>query len=217
MWGAAASFPFATGHASVARIISMRWLLLASLTFVSALAAVALAQRTRPSGRAELSLTTCILWQAVLGCPIYALGFTGHFDCPALAVASGTFSAIVLCGAAWRFVRRLRARTSGRVVQLARPLLFRGVALAEQLSSLCASRASVNLYGYRLLFHPFLAAVGHALVPRDDRWPFDPKPRIRHSQPPGPHPEGERVSPLLRDDGALVRDLHGPPAHRADC
>ena len=110
----------------------MRWLLLASLTFVAALAAVALAQRTRPSGRAELSLTTCILWQAVLGCPIYALGFSGHLTAPALAVASGTFSAIVLSGAAWRGSLAGSALVlAGGVVQLV-TLPFEGVARAKR-------------------------------------------------------------------------------------
>ena len=58
--------------------------------------AVAVAQRTKPSGRAELALTTCILWNALIGCPIYALGLTGHLTARALGTLSAAFFALGL-------------------------------------------------------------------------------------------------------------------------
>jgi hypothetical protein len=80
----------------------MRWLLLALLTGLSALAALALAQRTRPSGRTELGLTTTILWNVLIGTPIYALGLTRHLTAHSLAIASAALCSCVLAGAGWR-------------------------------------------------------------------------------------------------------------------
>ena len=80
----------------------MRWVLLASLTSLAGLAALAAALRTKPSGRAELALTTCILWNAVIGCPIYALGLTSHLTARSLAWLSAAFFAAVFAATAWR-------------------------------------------------------------------------------------------------------------------
>jgi hypothetical protein len=93
----------------------MRWVLLALLTCLAGLAAVAVAQRTKPSGRAELALTTCILWNALIGCPIYALGLTGHLTARALAILSGLFFVAVLGGATWRGSRARSAQSARHV------------------------------------------------------------------------------------------------------
>ena len=114
----------------------MRWLLLASLTLLAALAAVALAQRTRPKGRAELALTACILWNVLVGAPIYVLGLTGHLTAGWLAVLSAIFSAAVLAAASWRrsAAASLRALAVAVVELLVLP--FDGIARARRARSL---------------------------------------------------------------------------------
>lgn len=114
----------------------MRWALLALLTLLAALAAVSLAQRTKPSGRTELALTACILWNALIGCPIYALGLTGHLTANALAVLSFLFFTAVLAAAGWRgsAVASIRTLAVGVVQILTLP--FDGLATAKRARSL---------------------------------------------------------------------------------
>ena len=47
-------------------------------------------------------MTTCILWNVVLGVPIYALGLTNHLTALTLGVSSALFSTAVLVTASWR-------------------------------------------------------------------------------------------------------------------
>ena len=113
----------------------MRWVLLASLTSLAGLAALAAALRTKPSGRAELALTTCILWNAVIGCPIYALGLTSHLTARSLAWLSAAFFAAVFAATAWRgdLGRSLRELGAAIVELLALP--FAGIAMARRARS----------------------------------------------------------------------------------
>jgi hypothetical protein len=114
----------------------MKWVVLAFLTLLAGLASLAVAQRTKPSGRAELALTTTILWNAMVGCPIYALGLTGHLTANALGWLSGAFSALVLVAAAWR------GSALGSFLELAEGVVdlfflpFAGLALARKQRSL---------------------------------------------------------------------------------
>lgn len=113
----------------------MRWVLLAFLTLLAALAAVAVALRTRPSGRAELALTTCILWNVLIGCPIYALGFTNHLRPTALAWLSTIFFSGVLAAAAWRgSLERSCRELASAVVELV-TLPFAAIATAARARS----------------------------------------------------------------------------------
>ncbi len=74
----------------------MRWVVLAFLTSLAVFASLGAAVQTKPSGRAELALTTCIVWNVLVGAPIYALGLTGHLTAPALGVTSALLSSVVL-------------------------------------------------------------------------------------------------------------------------
>jgi hypothetical protein len=116
----------------------MRWVLLGFLTLLAALAALATADRTRPGGRAELALTTCILWNALIACPIYALGFTDHLRATPLAWLSGILFAAVLGATAWRgsLLRSVREFGSTLVEFLTLP--FAGIAAATRARSLVA-------------------------------------------------------------------------------
>jgi hypothetical protein len=114
----------------------MRWVLLTFLTLLAALAALALAQRTKPSGRAELGLTTTILWNVLVGTPIYALGLTEHLTPRSLAITAGVLSSGALAGAGWRgSLGRSARELSAGVVALA-TLPFDAIARAKRERSL---------------------------------------------------------------------------------
>jgi hypothetical protein len=110
----------------------MPWVLLASLTVLSIFAATGLALRTRPAGRAEMALTTSILWNVLLGCPIYALGLTNRLTATTLAISSAAFFVLVVAWVRWRGTR-LREVT-GVFVELAF-LPFEAIARAARARS----------------------------------------------------------------------------------
>jgi hypothetical protein len=114
----------------------MRWVLLALLTLLSALAALAVAQRTRPSGRVELALTTTILWNLLVGFPIYVLGLRGHLTASWLAVTSGVFFTGVLVAASWgrSFARSVRELAADAIDLFVLP--FDGIGRAARARSL---------------------------------------------------------------------------------
>ena len=113
----------------------MRWVLLAFLTLLAAFASVAVALRTKPAGRTELALTSCIVWNAIIGAPIYALGLTHHLSATPLALLSAAFSTSVLVGASWRgsIGRSVREVASGVVLIVTLP--FEGLAIATRARS----------------------------------------------------------------------------------
>ena len=113
----------------------MKWLLLATLTLLAGLAALAAAQRTKPGGRVELSLTTCLLWQTIIGCPIYVLGLTNRLTAMSLALSSAFLSALVLGGLGWRgsFARSAAELGEGVIDVVSLP--FDGIARAARAKS----------------------------------------------------------------------------------
>lgn len=117
------------------RVLRMRWVLLAFLTLLAAFASVAVALRTKPAGRTELALTSCIVWNAIIGAPIYALGLTHHLSATPLALLSAAFSTSVLVGASWRgsIGRSVREVASGVVLIVTLP--FEGLAIATRARS----------------------------------------------------------------------------------
>lgn len=74
----------------------MGWLLLAFLTTLALLAAVALALRTKPEGRAELGIATALGFTVLTAGPIYVLGYANVFYPSTLAVLSLASSGAVL-------------------------------------------------------------------------------------------------------------------------
>jgi hypothetical protein len=120
------------------RVLEMRWVLLAFLTLLAAFAGVAVALRTKPAGRAELALTSCILWNALIGCPIYALGLTNHLRATPLAILSGIFFGCVLAGAGWHGSIRRSVREVGSGVVRIVTLPFDGIAMVTRARSVVA-------------------------------------------------------------------------------
>jgi hypothetical protein len=116
----------------------MGWVLLALLTVLAGSSALAVALRTKPGGRAELALTTCILWNFLIGCPIYALALTNRLRATPLAWLSAVFFVAVFAAAAWRgsrgsFARSLREIGAAMVDLVTLP--FAGIAAAARARS----------------------------------------------------------------------------------
>jgi hypothetical protein len=78
------------------------FLLSGALNILAFAAALALGLRAKLSGRAELALATIMIWNFLVMCPVYALGFTGHLDARTLALVSAPWFVLVLAVARWR-------------------------------------------------------------------------------------------------------------------
>src|SRR5690242_9984921 len=72
------------------------YLVLASLTALSALSALAISIRIGLRSRAEIAVATTMLWNLLVIAPIYVLGVTNHLDKRTLGVASALTSIAVL-------------------------------------------------------------------------------------------------------------------------
>src|SRR5580693_6596086 len=77
------------------------FVLLFVLTALSAVAALSLALRARPSSGAELVVTVTVLWNGLILLPIYGLGWAHRLDATNLALASLVVSVTTLA-LSWR-------------------------------------------------------------------------------------------------------------------
>jgi hypothetical protein len=85
--------------------MALGYLVLATLTALAAVAALAVAMRTEPEGRAELGVTTTIVWNALIVVPIYVLGLTNHLSAKTIGPLV-TFECVVVLFAAYTGVDR---------------------------------------------------------------------------------------------------------------
>ena len=102
----------------------MGWALFAFLNLLAMGAAISVAVRSEPSGRAELGLTASIIWCALVTVPVLALGWMNKLDAGTLAVASMALSLLTLAastiGTEWR--DQLRRTWLGARQQLRLPI-----------------------------------------------------------------------------------------------
>ena len=174
--------------------ISMRWVLLTLLTLLAVFAALAAALRTKPSGRAELGLTTCILWNVLLGCPIYALGLTNRLTALSLGTSSALFFVVVLVAASWGGPSPRELLVA--FVQLA-VLPFEALAVALRARSVVV--LTLTLTAFLIVCTPRSASYftpswrqwDSLCVPRDNHRFYDPKSRLFAGESPGRPAEGE--------------------------
>ena len=104
--------------------------LLFVLSGLAGFAALAVAVRARPRGRAELVVSTTLLWNALIVAPIYALGLTNRLWPRSVAIGSLLTSvAALLLATAGRGVRPLFSETARAAVGLLR-LPFEALALS---------------------------------------------------------------------------------------
>ena len=92
------------------------WLVLTVLTTCAALAAVAVAVRASPSGRAELAILSALGFFALIEAPVLVLGYTRQLYAPRLAIASLAMSAVAFLASARGRGVGLHARDVGRAV-----------------------------------------------------------------------------------------------------
>ncbi len=78
------------------------WLVLIALTALAALAAVGVASRAAPEGRAELGVLATLVFFALLVTPVHLLGYSGHLTAPLLAAFSVLLSGAAFLASAWR-------------------------------------------------------------------------------------------------------------------
>jgi hypothetical protein len=125
----------------------MGFVLLALLTAFATLVAAGAALLVRPSGRAELGVAASAFFFALLGAPVFLLGYTGHLTrgglaATALLLDAGVFFAVArLRGAG--FLGHLRA-SAGAARALAR---LPGDALSEAWRARSASFAAIAVAG----------------------------------------------------------------------
>ncbi len=90
------------------------WLVLWVLTAGAALAAVAVAIRASPSGRAELAIVSALGFFALIETPVLVLGYTAQLYAPRLAVASFVLSSVTFLASARGRGVGPHARATGR-------------------------------------------------------------------------------------------------------
>jgi hypothetical protein len=78
------------------------WLILFVLIALAALAAVGIAVRAAPEGRAELGILATLVFFALLVTPVYLLGYTGHLTATLLAILSAPLFGAAFLASAWR-------------------------------------------------------------------------------------------------------------------
>jgi hypothetical protein len=106
--------------------------LLATLTLFAFVAALGLAVRTRPSSRAELGLTTLVLWNALVILPIYVLGLTNHLTRASLGWSAPVLFAVALAASFHKRRAREHLRDVGRAAWGLYSLPFDGIAHARR-------------------------------------------------------------------------------------
>jgi len=80
----------------------LAWSVLIALTVLAALAALGIAVRAAPGGRAELGILATLVFFALLVTPVYLLGYTGHLTAPLLASLSAPLFGAAFLASAWR-------------------------------------------------------------------------------------------------------------------
>jgi len=83
------------------------WLLLIGLTALALFASIAAALQTKPEGRAELGVATALAFTAMIGAPIYVLGYSNTLYAWSLAALSIATSSATIAACARRNPRRL--------------------------------------------------------------------------------------------------------------
>ena len=87
-------------------MLLLGWVILSALTLLATVAALGVAVRSEPSGRAELALVALITLFALLGAPVLVLGYTNHLSAATVGVGSLLVSAGTLAastrGRPWR-------------------------------------------------------------------------------------------------------------------
>jgi hypothetical protein len=108
----------------------------AVLNILATAAALAISLRAKLVGRSERALSTLMVWNFLVMCPVYALGLTNHLDAASLACLSAPFFLLVLAVACGRTpVRRFAAELGHSARQIA-VLPFEAIAVCARARSL---------------------------------------------------------------------------------
>jgi len=134
--------------------------LLLALSALALLAALTVAVRARPRGRAEALVAATVIWNGLVVAPIYALGLTRHLTARSLGIAAPILSLLVLALA----LRGQEARALGREVGRTFTGLLRLPIDALVLSWQARSLIFVGVLFAALLL-PYLALSGYLAQP----------------------------------------------------
>ncbi|HVU51915.1 MAG TPA: hypothetical protein VHL80_14560, partial [Polyangia bacterium] len=149
----------------------MGFALLFLLSALAGFAALAVAVRARPRGRAELLVAATLVWNALIVAPIYALGLTNRLWPRSLAVGSLVASLAALLLATLGTGPRALARDTGRAfVGLAR-MPFEALALAARARGFVV--LGVLFAGLLLPYLAVSAWLGQPLPKWDPLWYHD--------------------------------------------
>ncbi len=142
----------------------MAWVLLVWLTVAAFVAAVALAVRLKPAGRAELLLASTVLWNLLLVAPIYALSYAHALTARTLAIVSVVLFHGVIVAALPSGGRR------GGLLDIAAALIDIVVLPFEALGSAARARSLVTLPIAMCCWLIVYTAIGSYYTPSWRQW-----------------------------------------------
>jgi hypothetical protein len=133
-------------------VIVLGWVVLVGLTSLATLAALGVAVRSEPAGRAELALVALISLFALLGAPVLVLGYTNHLSAATIGIASLLVSASTFVASSNGRSRRDHALACARAAWSITLAPFEGVREAARARSVvlvgvlvCGALAALSL------------------------------------------------------------------------